>query len=93
MSVVGCVYCGLCFAHVCSLLCVSRQIMRVASRDPAAWADCEHVSLISSAMASVFLGQFAPIDYSDGSGMNLVDINTRNWCDAWAREIVGCGGK
>ena len=34
---------------------------------------------MSSFGASVFLGQYAAIDDSDGSGMNLMDINTKQW--------------
>jgi xylulokinase len=54
--------------------------MRVAARDGEAWAACDRVSLISSAMATLFVGKFAPIDHSDGSGMNLMDITRRGWC-------------
>ncbi len=59
--------------------CCRGQIMRVSARDEAAWAACERVSLISSALATVFLGKFAPIDHSDGSGINLLNISTREW--------------
>lgn len=37
--------------------------------------------MISSFLASLFLGDFAPIDWSDGSGMNLLNIRTKDWDD------------
>ena len=39
----------------------------------------QRISLVSSFGASLFLGQYAAIDFSDGSGMNLLDINTHQW--------------
>ena len=39
----------------------------------------QRISLVSSFAASLFLGDYAPIDLSDGSGMNLLDITTRSW--------------
>ena len=34
---------------------------------------------MSSFAASLFVGDYAPIDESDGSGMNLLDIRRKQW--------------
>lgn len=45
------------------------------------WKLCflQRISLVSSFLCSVFLGNYAPIDFSDGSGMNLMNIHSKEW--------------
>lgn len=66
------------------------QIAKIARTRPKAFSNTERISLVSSFLASLFLGDFAPIDWSDGSGMNLLNIHTKDWDDVLL-EACGLG--
>ncbi|KAJ1977487.1 hypothetical protein H4R34_003561, partial [Dimargaris verticillata] len=55
------------------------QIAKLYKHDPDRYHQCHRISLASSFLGSLLLGDFMPIDYADGSGMNLVDLNHRTW--------------
>eukprot|EP00501_MAST-03F_sp_TOSAG23-6_P001104 GSMAST32.ASY1.ANO1.1147.1 assembled CDS len=55
------------------------QIAKVALEQPEAYQNCERISLVSSCFPCILTGKYVPIDWSDASGMNLMDINTRQW--------------
>ncbi|KAI9096961.1 xylulose kinase-like protein [Phlyctochytrium arcticum] len=64
------------------------QILKRFSGPNSIQHNTERISLVSSFLASLFLGTYAPIDASDGSGMNLLDIQSRDWDD---RLLDVCG--
>lgn len=55
------------------------QIMKIQRTRPQVYEQTERISLVSSFAASILLGSYAPIDFSDASGMNLLNIRTRTW--------------
>lgn len=55
------------------------QISKIIKHRYDAYSQTERISLVSSFLASLFIGRYAPIDLSDGSGMNLLDINRKQW--------------
>ncbi|KAK3140324.1 hypothetical protein QOZ80_5AG0399370 [Eleusine coracana subsp. coracana] len=57
--------------------CTGPQIRKVYQTRPAVYDATERVSLVSSFMASLLIGAYACIDETDGAGMNLMDISTR----------------
>lgn len=52
------------------------QILRFRTKRPEEYQKTSRISLVSSFLASIFLGKIAPIDISDVCGMNLWDIET-----------------
>ncbi|KAF5350250.1 hypothetical protein D9758_007853 [Tetrapyrgos nigripes] len=65
------------------------QIARIRKVYPDVYAATSRVSLVSSFMPSLFLGSIAPIEISDASGMNLMDVLSCKWDD---RLLEICGG-
>ncbi|XP_036410021.1 xylulose kinase [Megalops cyprinoides] len=55
------------------------QIAKIYKTRPELYQETERISLVSSFASSLFLGNYADVDYSDGSGMNLMDIFTKQW--------------
>jgi xylulokinase len=55
------------------------QIRKFAEEDPAAYANTDRIHLVSSWLASLLAGRHASIDPGDGSGMNLMDLASRQW--------------
>ena len=55
------------------------QILKFAEQDPDAYAQTSTIMLVSSFMASLFAGRHVGIDYTDASGMNLLDIRNKRW--------------
>ncbi|CAN6344070.1 unnamed protein product [Urochloa humidicola] len=57
--------------------CTGPQIRKMWQTRPEVYDATERVSLVSSFMASLLVGGYACIDQTDGAGMNLMDIATR----------------
>ncbi|KAF6240439.1 hypothetical protein HO173_001107 [Letharia columbiana] len=55
------------------------QILRFRSKHPDAYSKTSRISLVSSFLASVFVGKIAPIDIADVCGMNLFDIKAGSY--------------
>ena len=55
------------------------QIAKISQTQPRAYAETERIALVSSFVASLLIGDYAPIDAADGSGMNLMNIRTKRW--------------
>ncbi len=58
------------------------QIAKIHEHQPEAYAATSRIALVSSFIPSLLIGGFAPIDASDGSGMNLMDIRGKTWSQA-----------
>lgn len=55
------------------------QIKKMADKSKEIWANTERVSIVSSFLTSIFTGRYEGVDYTDGSGTNLMDITTHQW--------------
>jgi len=61
------------------------QIRKFSKREPAAYAATDRIHLVSSFLASLLIGQHAPLDPGDGSGMNLMDLGSCAW---WTSAVA-----
>jgi xylulokinase len=55
------------------------QIRRFYKTEPDAYAKTACIHLVSSFIASVIAGKSVSIDYGDGAGMNLLNLDTLAW--------------
>lgn len=55
------------------------QILRFRSKHPEEYSKTSRISLVSSFLASIFLGRIAPIDIADVCGMSLFDVKTGSY--------------
>ncbi|KAF8275171.1 actin-like ATPase domain-containing protein [Lactarius quietus] len=65
------------------------QIKKIQKERPSDYGATSRISLVSSFLPSLFLGTIAPIEVSDASGMNLMDIASCKWDE---RLLRVCGG-
>jgi len=63
------------------------QIARICENNRSAYEDTDRIALVSSFVASLLIGDHAPIDASDGSGMNIMNIRTKKW-DRYALDCT-----
>jgi len=64
------------------------QIRKFAQESPDGYAATERIHLVSSWLASLLAGAHAAIDPGDGSGMNLMDLASRQWSQAAQRATA-----
>ncbi|KAK3828528.1 MAG: hypothetical protein J3Q66DRAFT_435051, partial [Benniella sp.] len=67
------------------------QILKIVQTNPEVYKATERISLVSSFLASLLMAQFAMIDVADGSGMNLLNIDTKTW-DPQLTMFISQGG-
>ncbi|KIW16788.1 D-xylulose kinase A [Exophiala spinifera] len=68
------------------------QILRFQRKYPDKYIKTYRITLVSSWIATVFLGKFAPFDISDVCGMNLWDIKAGKWHEKLLELAAGPSG-
>lgn len=68
------------------------QILRFQRKYPDKYTKTYRITLVSSWIATVFLGKFAPFDISDVCGMNLWDIKAGKWNEKLLELAAGPAG-
>lgn len=68
------------------------QILRFQRKHPDAYMKTARISLVSSFLATIFLGKFAPFDISDVCGMDLWDIKAGAWHEKLLSLAAGSYG-
>ena len=66
--------------------------MRFQRLRPEIYKATSRITLVSSFLASIFLGKIAPIDISDACGMNLWDISAATWSEPLLTLAAGPSG-
>ena len=69
------------------------QILRYRTKYPSHYEETARVSIVSSFLASVFLGKVAPIDIGDVGGMNFWDLHKGEWNDTLLALAAGGNDK
>ncbi|KAI1877980.1 hypothetical protein JX265_002349 [Neoarthrinium moseri] len=67
----------------------AHHIMRMRRKRPEVYSKTARISLVSSFLASLFLGAIAPIDIGDVTGMNLWDILSQRWSEPLLELTAG----
>lgn len=68
------------------------QILRFRRKHPQEYRKTSRISLVSSFIASIFLGRIAPYDISDVCGMNLWNIKACQWNEQLLSLAAGSEG-
>ena len=68
------------------------QIRKFYQNEPQNYHHTRVIHLVSSFLASLFIGNNSPIDHGDGAGMNLMNITTKDW-DTLALDVTAPGLK
>ncbi|KIW65606.1 D-xylulose kinase A [Phialophora macrospora] len=68
------------------------QILRFQRKYPDKYIKTHRITLVSSWIATILLGKFAPFDISDVCGMNLWDIKAGNWSQNLLELTAGPSG-
>jgi len=68
------------------------QILRFQRKHPEAYVKTTRITLVSSFIATIFLGKFAPFDIADVCGMNLWDIKAGRWNEKILKVTAGSYG-
>lgn len=55
------------------------QIRKIVKKKPEVYKETSRISLVSSFLATVLLGDFAHLELADACGMNLFDMNTKKY--------------
>ncbi|KAG2234041.1 hypothetical protein INT48_007131 [Thamnidium elegans] len=66
------------------------QIAKIYSHNKKAYDETVRINLVSSLLATLLLGSFGPMDAAEGSGTNMMNINSHQWD---RKLLEQCGGE